>query len=168
MTDEQEDDDLKKFLIEIGKSDEPEPRKESTPSEKITKENMDDILFERVSDLLDMTTGVAETLRDKIESGSPFESDVLGFGQATTSLSKGLEFLSKRKEAEFKLKMAHELQMEREKVKHQNALELQEKRNEAKAIGSNNNITQNNYIAAGSRDEVMRLLALDKGEVLDV
>mgnify|MGYP001016844960 CR=1 FL=1 len=169
MDNGEDNEDFKKFLLEM-KCDEDlitaEPTK-STP-DPIDVTNIEQKIYENVSHLLDLATGVAEVMKEKIDTGTPFAADVQAFAAAMNSLGKGIDVMSNKIEPEKKMMLAHKLKLEADAIKHKNALELQDKKNEAKSLGSNNNITQNNYLAVGSNEEIMQALENNRTGLIEV
>ena len=169
MEDEEFEDDLSKLLTELSEGSNIKDVKEKIEEiEQINPENVNDAIYRKVAVLSDMATKVAEVMQEKIESGTPFESDIQAFIGAVTAMGKSIDIMNSKVEPEKKLLLTHELQKEREEIKHKHALELQALRNEAKSIGNNNNITQNNYLTVGDREEVIKALNENRKSIVDV
>ena len=122
--------------------------------------------MERLGSLLESSESVVETLREKIESGSPFESDVQGFVGGTANILKAVEMINRRKESELKLVMQHQLLLQREELKHKNALELAEKRNAGKVA---NKVEMSGNVFIGSQQEILKNVkeAMKDMEIID-
>lgn len=169
MDDDEFEDDLNKLLTELSQNtDIVEVKEKIREMENINPENVNEKIYEKIAILSDMATKVAEVMQEKIETGSPFEADVQAFIGAVNAMAKSIDIMNSKVEPEKKLLLTHELQKEREEIKHKNALELQALRNEAKSIGNNNNITQNNYLTVGDREEVIKALNENRKSIVDV
>ena len=169
MEDEEFENDLNQLLSELSETSTIDGVKNKIKEiEKINEKNVNDHIYEKVAVLSEMATEVAKTMQEKLESGSPFETDVQAFIGAVNAMGKAIDIMNSKVEPEKKILLTHQLQKEREDIKHKHALELQTLRNEAKSIGNNNKITQNNYLAVGSQEEITKALNENRKSIVDI
>ena len=165
-----DDDELKQFMEELTANLDDEQFHDDTPPKKvepITEEEFEAKLMSGVAMLLDSCNDVANNLRQRIKSGDNYEGTMMGFAQSTDNTIKALKFLETRQI----LKLKEEIKHRELETQHKHKLELEEKKNEGKAMNGVKNLTQNNTFV-GSPEEFFKKLqsieSKDGDDIVDV
>lgn len=162
----EEDEKMKAFIEELESvsADEEytkdEGYKELPP---ISEDDFEYKLMSGVAMLLDSCNEVAHNLKNRIKSGDNYEGTMMGFAQATDNTLKALKVLETRRNIRIKA----ELKKEELGIQQKNRLEIEDKKNEGKAMSNVKNLTQNNTFVGSPMDFFDKMKKLESGEIIE-
>lgn len=168
MSSEDEEDDLKGFMDELEESCDvkfgDKSKEEIVKLPPITEEDFENRLMAGVAMLLESCGEVAHELKTRIKSGDNYEGTMMGFAQSTDNTIKALKFIETRRN----LKLKEEIDQRKMATQQEHRLEIEEKKNEGKAMSSVKSLTQNNTFVGSPDEFIKRMKNLEAGVEVDV
>ena len=167
MSSEYEEDDLKGFMEELEDSCDVTfgggAKEEMSELPPINEDEFEQRLMSGVAMLLESCSEVAHELKTRIKSGDNYEGTMMGFAQSTDNTIKALKFIETRRN----LKLKEEIDQRKMQTQQKHRLEIEEKKNEGKALSNVKNLTQNNTFVGSPDEFIKRMKDIESGVVVE-